>query len=83
MCIGYVIKTVFVVSTRNTGTGTMRQWPVRVGTVVANVGRELSLLKMAIEMANANSGQWGPWNEFCVNHASTNRNNNIMKNFDK
>ena len=83
MCIGYVIKTVFVVSSRNTGTGTMRQWPVRVGTVEINVGRELSLLKMAIEMANANSGKWGPRNEFCFNHASTNRNNNIMKNFDK
>ena len=52
LCIGYVIKTVFLASTRNTDTGTMRKWPAQVGTVVANVGRELSLLKMAIK-ANA------------------------------
>ena len=31
----------------------MRKWPAQVGMVVANVGRELSLLKMAINMANA------------------------------
>ena len=31
----------------------MRKWPAQVGTVVANVGRELSLLKMANNMANA------------------------------
>ena len=31
----------------------MRKWPAQVGTVVANVGRELSLLKMAINMENA------------------------------
>ena len=31
----------------------MWKWPTQVGTVVANVGRELSLLKMAINMANA------------------------------
>ena len=53
MCVAYVIKTVFLVSTRNTDTGTMRKWPTPVGTVVANVDRELSLLKMAINMAIA------------------------------
>ena len=31
----------------------MRKWPAQVGTVVANVVRELSLLKMVIDMANA------------------------------
>ena len=31
----------------------MHKWPAQVGTVVANVGRELSLLKMVIDMANA------------------------------
>ena len=31
----------------------MRKWPAQVSRVVANVGRELSLLKMAIDMANA------------------------------
>ena len=31
----------------------MRKWPAQVGTVVANVGRELSLLNMAINMTNA------------------------------
>ena len=31
----------------------MRKWPAQVGSMVANVGRELSLLKMAINMANA------------------------------
>ena len=30
----------------------MRKWPAQVSTVVANVGKELSLLKMAINMAN-------------------------------
>ena len=34
----------FLVSTQNTGTGTMRKWPAQVSTVVANGGRELSLL---------------------------------------
>ena len=33
----------------------MRKWPAQVGTVVANVGRELSLLKMAINMINADN----------------------------
>ena len=47
------MKTVFLVSTQNTGTGTMWKWPARASTVEANVGRELSLLKMAINMANA------------------------------
>ena len=46
-------KSSILVSTRNTGTGTMRKWPAQVGTVVANVGMELSLLKMVINMANA------------------------------
>ena len=31
----------------------MRKWSAQVGTMVENVGRELSLLKMAINMANA------------------------------
>ena len=31
----------------------MWKWLTQVGTVVANVGRELSLLEMAINMANA------------------------------
>ena len=31
----------------------MRKWSTQVSTVVVNVGRELSLLKMAINMANA------------------------------
>ena len=31
----------------------MRKWPAQVSAVVANIGRELSLLKMAINMANA------------------------------
>ena len=30
----------------------MRKWPSQVSTLVRNVGRELSLLKMAIDMAN-------------------------------
>ena len=55
--MGYIIKTVFLVSTRNTGTGTMRKWPIQADTVLANVGRELSfwlsLLRMAIDIANA------------------------------
>ena len=62
-CIGYVIETVFLVSTRNTGTGTMRKWPTQVSTVVTNVGRELSLLKMAINMANADYLSFFLWNE--------------------
>ena len=61
--MGNVIKTVFLVSTRNTDTGTMRKWPALVGTVVANVGRELSLLKMAINMANADYLTFFLWNE--------------------
>ena len=72
-----IIKTVFFVSARNTGTKTMRKWPAQVGAVVANADRELSLLKMAVNMPNAdylsfffygtnwrpaaNSGQRGPW----------------------
>ena len=47
------IKDSILVSTQNTDTGTMRKWPTQVGTVVANIGMELSLLKMAINMANA------------------------------
>ena len=39
-------------TTRNTGAGTMRKWPTRVGKVLANVDRELSLLKMVINVAN-------------------------------
>ena len=31
----------------------MRKWTAQVGTMVENVGRELSLLNMAINMANA------------------------------
>ena len=31
----------------------MRKWPTQVDTVVANLGRELSFFKMAIDMANA------------------------------
>ena len=31
----------------------MQKWPAQVGTVVANVGRDLSLLTMTISMANA------------------------------
>ena len=30
----------------------MRKWPAQVGTVVVKVGGELSLLEMAINMAN-------------------------------
>ena len=47
------MKTVFLVSTRNTGTRSMRKCPAQASTVVGNVGRELSLLKMVINMANA------------------------------
>ena len=53
LCKGYVIKTVVLVSTRNTGTVTMRKWSAQVGMVIANVCSELSLLKMSINMANA------------------------------
>ena len=55
LCIGYITihVTVFLVSTWNAGTGTMRKWPAQVSTVVANIVRELSLLRMAIDMANA------------------------------
>ena len=38
-------------------------WPAQVSTVVANVGRELSLLKMAINMANADYLLFFLWNE--------------------
>ena len=41
----------------------MRKWPAQVSTVVANVGRELSLLKMAIDMANADYLSFFLWNE--------------------
>ena len=41
----------------------MRKWPAQVGTVVANVGRELSLLKMAINKANADYLLFFLWNE--------------------
>ena len=41
----------------------MRKWPAQVGTVVANVGRELSWLKMAINMANADNMSFFLWNE--------------------
>ena len=41
----------------------MRKWPAQVGTVVAKVGRELSLLKMAINMANADYLSFFLWNE--------------------
>ena len=41
----------------------MRKWPAQVSTVVANVGRELSLLKMAINMANADYLSFFLWNE--------------------
>ena len=57
------MKTVFVVSIRNTGTGTMPKWPAHVGTVVANVGIELSLLKMAISMTNADYLAFFLWTE--------------------
>ena len=41
----------------------MRKWPAQVSTVVANIGRELSLLKMAINMANADYLSFFLWNE--------------------
>ena len=41
----------------------MRKWPIQVSTVVANVGRELSLLKMAINMTNADYLLFFLWNE--------------------
>ena len=41
----------------------MRKWPTQVITVVVNVGRELSLLKMAINMANAGYPSFFLWNE--------------------
>ena len=41
----------------------MCKWPAQVGTVVANVGRELSLLKMAINKANADYLLFFLWNE--------------------
>ena len=41
----------------------MRKWPTQVSTVVANVGRELPLLKMAIDMANADYPTFFQWNE--------------------
>ena len=59
-------KDSIVVSTRNIDTGTMQKWPTQVGTdgtVVANIGMELSLLKMAINMANADYLSFFLWNE--------------------
>ena len=41
----------------------MRKWPAQVGTVVANVDRELSLLKMTIDMTNADYLSFFLWNE--------------------
>ena len=41
----------------------MRKWPAQVGAVVANVARELSLLKMAINMANADYLSFFLWSE--------------------
>ena len=41
----------------------MRKWPTQVGTVVANIGKELSLLKMTINMANADYPSFFLWNE--------------------
>ena len=40
----------------------MRKWPAQLSSVVTNVGRELSLLKMAIDMANADY-MFFLWNE--------------------
>ena len=47
------MKTVFLVSTQNIGTGTMQKWTAQVGMVVTNVGKELSLLRMAVNTPNA------------------------------
>ena len=41
----------------------MRKWHTQVSAVVANVGRELSLLKMAINKANADYPSFFLWNE--------------------
>ena len=41
----------------------MRKWSTQVSTVVVNVGRELSLLKMAINMAKADYPSFFLWNE--------------------
>ena len=41
----------------------MRKWPAQVSTVATNVGRKLSLLKMAINMANADYPSFFLWNE--------------------
>ena len=41
----------------------MRKWPTQVSAVVANVGRELSLLKMAINKENADYPSFVLWNE--------------------
>ena len=41
----------------------MRKWPTQVSTVVVNVGRELSSLKMGINMANADYPSFFLWNE--------------------
>ena len=41
----------------------MRKYPAQVRTMVANVGRELSLLKMAINMGNADYLSFYPRNE--------------------
>ena len=41
----------------------MGKWTAQVGTVVANVGRELSLLKMVINKANVDYLLFFLWNE--------------------
>ena len=61
--MGYIAEAWFLAFTRNAGTGTMRKWPVQVGTVVANVGRELSLLRLAVNMSNAEYFTFFLWNE--------------------
>ena len=76
LCIGYVIKTVFLVATQNICTGAMRKWPAQVGTVVANVGSHYWKWRLIWQMQTtcrffygtnwspaANSGQRGPWSK--------------------
>ena len=41
----------------------MRKWPEQVSTVVANVGRELSLLRVAVNMPDADYYTSYLWNE--------------------
>ena len=41
----------------------MRKWPAQIGTVVANVDKELSLLKIAINMENEDHLLFCLWNE--------------------